>query len=119
MPKRRRSDVSSAESVFETINAGPRLAWTVRLRGRDDTRVGLAAEAPTAAAPSSPSPTTALVKSNRHIPATAYSMINGGVVELESGLEHDLVRTIDRDRRIHLIIAQPFTLVLEAIQPHP
>ncbi|OPX11849.1 TnsA-like heteromeric transposase endonuclease subunit [Mycobacterium sp. AT1] len=47
---------------------------------------------------------------NRHIPATVYSMTNGDFVSLESGLEHDLVRRVDRDPTVTRIVAQPFEL---------
>ncbi|AEV73310.1 hypothetical protein MycrhN_2729 [Mycolicibacterium rhodesiae NBB3] len=110
MPKRRRSDVSSAESVFEAVNAGPRLMWTVKLRGRDETEWDWQQRRPPPLRLLVPVRRPHSSRNNRHIPAAAYSMINGGLVELESGLEHDLVRSIDRDRRIQLIIAQPFTL---------
>jgi hypothetical protein len=48
--------------------------------------------------------------SNRHIPVSAYSITNGGVVHLESGLEHDLVRRLDRDRGIVQMVSQPLRL---------
>lgn len=48
--------------------------------------------------------------SNRHIPVTVFSMTNGAVVHLESGLEHDLVRKLDRDSRITAIVSQPLRL---------
>jgi hypothetical protein len=37
---------------------------------------------------------------NRHVPVTAYSMTNSDFVSLESGLEHDLVRRLDRDQAV-------------------
>ncbi|TQR84344.1 TnsA-like heteromeric transposase endonuclease subunit [Mycobacterium hodleri] len=43
----------------------------------------------------------------RHIPVSAYSMTNGDIVSLESGLEHDLLRRVDRDPRVTRIVAQP------------
>lgn len=55
--------------------------------------------------------------SSRHIPVTAYSMTNAGVVHLESGLEHDLVRRLDRDTRIVRIVAQPLRLSWAAREP--
>jgi hypothetical protein len=48
--------------------------------------------------------------SNRHIPVTAYSMTNGGVVHLESGLEHDLVRRLDRASGVVGLVSQPLRL---------
>lgn len=47
---------------------------------------------------------------HRHVPVTTYSMTNRDFVSLESGLEHDLVRRLDRDRRVLRIVPQPFTL---------
>lgn len=48
--------------------------------------------------------------SNRHIPVSAYSFTNSDVVQLESGLEHDLVRKLDRDPHVVRMISQPFLL---------
>jgi hypothetical protein len=47
---------------------------------------------------------------NRHIPVTAYSMTNAAAVHLESGLEHDLVRRLDRDSAIARMVSQPLRL---------
>lgn len=47
---------------------------------------------------------------HRHVPVTAYSMTNGGSVYLESGLEHDLFRRLDRDLSVVHLVAQPFKL---------
>jgi len=47
---------------------------------------------------------------NRHIPASVFSMTNGDVVHLESGLEHDLFRKLDRDPEITFIGSQPLRL---------
>ncbi|MCU1694266.1 MAG: hypothetical protein JWR34_329 [Mycobacterium sp.] len=55
--------------------------------------------------------------SNRHIPVSAYSMTNGGVLHLESGLEHDLVRRLDRNPRIARLVAQPLRLSWTAPNP--
>ncbi|MDV3134422.1 TnsA-like heteromeric transposase endonuclease subunit [Mycobacterium sp. 29Ha] len=54
---------------------------------------------------------------NRHIPVSAYSTTNAGVVHLESGLEHDLVRRLDRDPTIRRMIAQPLRLQWTATDP--
>lgn len=48
---------------------------------------------------------------SRHIPVTAYSTTNLDHVQLESGVEHDLVRRCDRDPDIKRIVPQPFRLV--------
>ena len=55
--------------------------------------------------------------SNRHIPVTAYSMTNRGVVHLESGLEHDLVRRLDRDAGVVGLVAQPLRLSWTSPEP--
>ncbi len=49
-------------------------------------------------------------ENNRHIPVTAYSMTMGDHICLESGLEHDLLRRVDRDPAVRLIVAQPLRL---------
>nr|WP_238391720.1 TnsA-like heteromeric transposase endonuclease subunit [Mycolicibacterium sp. CBMA 230] len=46
----------------------------------------------------------------RHIPVTAYSMVNSDFVQLESGLEHDLLRKLDRDPTVLGMVSQPFRL---------
>lgn len=55
--------------------------------------------------------------SNRHIPVTAYTLTNSAVVHLESGLEHDLVRMLDRDSTVLRIISQPFQLSWHTEEP--
>lgn len=55
--------------------------------------------------------------SNRHIPVSAYTFTNSGVVHLESGLEHDLVRMLDRDSTVLRIISQPFRLSWHTEEP--
>ena len=47
---------------------------------------------------------------HRHIPVTAYSTVNIDFVQLESGLEHDLLRRVDRDPTVRGILAQPLRL---------
>lgn len=47
---------------------------------------------------------------NRHIPVTAYSVTTGGHLALESGLEHDLLRRLDRLPSIVWLVAQPVKL---------
>lgn len=43
----------------------------------------------------------------RHIPVSAFSYTVGGHLELESGVEQDLVRVLDRRRDIVWMVAQP------------
>jgi len=54
---------------------------------------------------------------NRHIPVTAYSMTNRDHISLESGLEHDLLRKVDREPGVLRIVAQPFRLSWLAVPP--
>jgi hypothetical protein len=54
---------------------------------------------------------------NRHVPVTAYTMTNGDYVSLESGLEHDLLRRLDRDPSVLRIVAQPLTLSWRGSEP--
>lgn len=42
-----------------------------------------------------------------HVPTWAYSTTVGQHVRLESGLEHDLFRDLDRDRAVTWLLAQP------------
>lgn len=47
---------------------------------------------------------------SRHIPVEAYSTTTGGPVRLESGLEHDLLRWLDRSAEVVWLVAQPVRL---------
>ncbi|MGK2879245.1 MAG: TnsA-like heteromeric transposase endonuclease subunit [Mycobacterium sp.] len=47
---------------------------------------------------------------SRHIPVRAFSMTTGEHLDLESGLEHDLVRMVDRDPAVTWIVSQPCLL---------
>lgn len=53
----------------------------------------------------------------RHIPVTAFSMTNDDHVWLESGLEHDLLRKLDRDPIVKYVLSQPFQLAWAAQTP--
>jgi hypothetical protein len=47
---------------------------------------------------------------SRHVPVRAFSHTVDSYIELESGLEHDLLRVLDRKRSVAWIVSQPFTL---------
>lgn len=47
---------------------------------------------------------------SRHVPVHAHSRITGGLVHLESGLEHDLLRDLERRADVSWIVAQPVRL---------
>ncbi|MBX7131986.1 MAG: TnsA-like heteromeric transposase endonuclease subunit [Fimbriimonadaceae bacterium] len=53
---------------------------------------------------------TASSKRNRHIPVRAFTVTNADHLELESGLEHDLVRRLDRNPEVIHLVAQPLQL---------
>lgn len=47
---------------------------------------------------------------SKHVPVRAFSYTTAGFIELESGLEHDLVRVLDRDRSVAWLVPQPMRL---------
>ena len=47
---------------------------------------------------------------SRHVPVRAFSYTVDTYIELESGLEHDLLRVLDRNRSVAWIVSQPFRL---------
>ncbi|WP_416954900.1 TnsA-like heteromeric transposase endonuclease subunit [Nocardioides sp. T5] len=47
---------------------------------------------------------------SRHSPVRAFSYTVGGYIELESGLEHDLLRVLDRDPSVTWLVPQPMRL---------
>lgn len=49
---------------------------------------------------------------SRHIPVRAHCVTTGEELRLESGLEHDLLRELDRTPSIEWIVAQPLRLTL-------
>lgn len=44
---------------------------------------------------------------SRHIPRRAYAVTTGSAVDLESGLEHDLLRSLDLNRDVVWLVGQP------------
>lgn len=44
---------------------------------------------------------------SKHVPVRAFSTTTGNHLLLESGLEHDLVRMVDRDAAVTWIVSQP------------
>lgn len=51
---------------------------------------------------------------SRHVPVFAYSTTTGGHIRLESGLEHDLLRELDRRHDVVWLVSQPMRLRLAA-----
>ncbi len=44
---------------------------------------------------------------SRHIPRRAHAATTGGAMEVESGLEHDLLRWLDLRTDVHWLVSQP------------
>lgn len=51
---------------------------------------------------------------SRHVPVFAYSTTTGGHLKFESGLEHDLLRELDRRKDVVWLVSQPMRLRLPA-----
>lgn len=49
---------------------------------------------------------------SRHVPVWAYSATTGGHLHLESGLEHDLLRELDRRHDVFWLVSQPCRIQL-------
>lgn len=47
---------------------------------------------------------------SRNVPVHAFSMTTGDELTLESGLEHQLMMMLDRDKGVSWLVAQPFLL---------
>jgi len=47
---------------------------------------------------------------SRHVPVEAHSVTTGRTIRLESGLEHDLLRALDRQHGVVWLVAQPARL---------
>lgn len=56
---------------------------------------------------------------SRHIPVQAHSMTLGGPIRVESGVEHDLVRELDRNRDVTWMVSQPCRLRLVTAAGRP
>ncbi|WP_454164273.1 TnsA-like heteromeric transposase endonuclease subunit [Gordonia iterans] len=91
-----------------TENSGSTVNWTFRFAGDRTSRVwdwqtdgspDLGRVVPVRKPRSS--------ERQRHIPVSAYSMTMRDHLELESGLEHDLLRSLDRLRHVVVLVAQP------------
>jgi hypothetical protein len=56
---------------------------------------------------------------SRHIPVQAYSLTLCGSIRVESGVEHDLVRELDRDPDVAWMVSQPLRLRLVTAAGRP
>ena len=98
------------DGVSAASGSGLRLAWDFSVDGEPATEWSWPGDAPPPLDQLTPVRQSQSSEHNRHVPATVYSMTNGDFVSLESGLEHDLVRRLDRDPTVSRILPQPFTL---------
>ncbi|WP_235682760.1 TnsA-like heteromeric transposase endonuclease subunit [Mycolicibacterium alvei] len=86
------------------------MSWTIRMSGGAEEQWSWSERGAPILDQLGPVRTPRSSEHNRHIPVTAYSMTNARHLELESGLEHDLVRRVDRDPSVAWIVPQPFRL---------
>ncbi|MGL5824628.1 MAG: TnsA-like heteromeric transposase endonuclease subunit [Nocardioides sp.] len=95
----RPSDVGAVVSWTLRMPTGPRV-WDWAADGPPDPRSILSIRAPRS------------TEKSRHIPVQAYSVTLAGEIRVESGLEHDLVRELDRDSSVTWMVSQPVRLRL-------
>lgn len=98
------------DGVPAASSSGLCLAWDFSVDGGTATEWSWPDDAPPPLGQLTPVRQPQSSEHHRHVPATVYSMTNGDFVSLESGLEHDLVRRLDRDPAVSRILSQPFTL---------
>lgn len=84
------------------------VVWTVRVEGR--LRVWDWAAGPPPTRLMRPVRQPASSDLSRHVPVATKSSTTGGVLGLESGLEHDLVRVLDRRSDVVWLVEQPVRL---------
>jgi hypothetical protein len=111
------SSAVKVESPTPDVSRDLQATWSFRMQGAEEADWNWRQFGPPSVEQLSPVRMPRSSASSRHIPVTAYSVTNGGVVHLESGLEHDLVRRLDRDSGIVGIVAQPFRLSWTAAKP--
>ncbi|GAB4001825.1 TnsA-like heteromeric transposase endonuclease subunit [Nocardioides ultimimeridianus] len=88
--------------------SAPELSWTIAVDGHASSwDWSLGSPDPESLRPVR-RPTSGAV--SRHIPVRAFSTTTSDFVELESGLEHDLFRLLDRDGAVVWLVAQPLRL---------
>lgn len=97
------------EACLESVSRPPAIGWSFKVRGRRTTWNWLGGPPDLSLLQSYRRPASG--SASRHIPVRAYSYTTGGHMALESGLEHDLLRLLDRDSSVTWIVSQPFLLV--------
>lgn len=107
MPSHDKSD--DFDEVMATSDSALRLTWTFQVSGSPVNWMWRQRETPPLDS-LEPVRRPASSKKNRHIPATVYSMTNQAMLSLESGLEHDLVRRLDRESAVVRLVPQPMRL---------
>lgn len=97
-------------------DSGPSLKWLLHIRGAGVIEWSWCERGDPLVDELMPIRTPRSSMSNRHIPVSAYAMTNAAVLQLESGLEHDLVRRLDRDPTISRMVTQPVRLQWTGIE---
>jgi hypothetical protein len=111
------SSATKIDSSRAVADCGLRVTWFFRLRDSAEVRWDWQQRGTPPVEQLAPVRMPRSSESNRHIPVSAYSMTNGGVVHLESGLEHDLVRRLDREPTVVRMVAQPLRLSWTTPEP--
>ena len=109
LPSQTGSD-EGGNRLLTVVDPVPSVSWAFRVSGGVDEAWAWEERGAPALGLLSPVRKPRSSERNRHVPVTAYSMTNSGHVALESGLEHDLLRKIDRDPSVVRIATQPFRL---------
>lgn len=105
----RRSGSDDLETSVAIVNDATDLTWTFQVKGIQVEWIWQErGDPPLRDLEPVRRPTSS--KRNRHIPVTAYSTKDRRMLALESGLEHDLMRKLDRDPTIAWIVPQPLRL---------
>lgn len=99
---------SSGHPLLELVPAVDGVAWTFRSGGASvewDWSAG-----PPDVGSLAPVRRPLSGAASKHIPVRAFSATTGSHLTLESGLEHDLLRVLDRDPDVRRLVAQPLRL---------
>ena len=85
----------------------PGVTWSFRWEGNPEAQAWQEALPPTDFRSIEPFRAVRASTRSKNIPARAWSQTVGRSLEVESGLEHDLVRRLDRDPQVEWLIPQP------------
>lgn len=96
------------EACLQSVPEATDISWSCRLNGRRtdwDWKAG-----PPDPRQLEPYRRPASGAASRHVPVRAFSHTVGCHLDLESGLEHDLLRILDRDPSVAWLVPQPMKL---------